>query len=121
EFLEVNYSSEAQQIKNRNSKIAQFLRGILLDRSWALTCTPIENKPEDLVNLFAFVDPGRIPPDTPAKRLPQFTGDCILRRTKDEVMTDMPPKIIRDAVLELTPAQRAAYELAEREGVVRLN
>ena len=55
--------------------------------------TPIENKPEDLVNIFAFVDPHRIPPDTPAKRLPELTSDCILRRTKEEVATDMPPKI----------------------------
>ena len=35
--------------------------------------------------------------------------------------TDMPPKIIRDAYLELTPAQRDAYDLAEKEGVVHLN
>src|SRR5205085_670437 len=59
--------------------------------------------------------------DTPARRLPQLTGDCILRRTKEEVATDMPPKTVRDAYLELTPAQRAAYELAEKEGVIRLN
>ncbi len=86
-----------------------------------MTGTPIENRTEDLVNIFAFVDPGRIPPDTPAKQLPALTGDCILRRVKEEVATDMPPKVIRDAYLELTPAQRAAYDLAEKEGVVRLN
>ena len=34
---------------------------------------------------------------------------------------DIPPKIIRDAYLELTPAQREAYDLAEKEGVVHLN
>jgi len=33
----------------------------------------------------------------------------------------MPPKTIRDAILELTPAQREAYALAEKEGVIRLN
>ncbi len=33
----------------------------------------------------------------------------------------MPPRIIRDAYLELTPAQRAAYALAEKEGVIHLN
>jgi SNF2 family DNA or RNA helicase len=112
---------EAQRIKNKGSKTADAVCAIKRTRSWALTGTPIENKPEDLVNIFAFVDPDRIPPDTPAKRLPQLTSDCILRRVKEDVMTDMPPKIIRDAVLELTPAQRAAYELAEKEGVVRLN
>jgi SNF2 family DNA or RNA helicase len=33
----------------------------------------------------------------------------------------MPPKVIRDAYLELTPAQRAAYERAEKEGIIQLN
>jgi SNF2 family DNA or RNA helicase len=112
---------EAQRIKNRESKTAQVVRRLHRERSWALTGTPIENKPEDLVNLFAFIDPERIPADTPAKRLPQLTADCILRRTKDDVLTDLPPKTIRDAYLDLTPAQRAAYVMAEKEGVIRLN
>ena len=112
---------EAQRIKNHDSKTAHVVRSIQRSRSWALTGTPIENRPEDLVNIFAFVDPGRIPPETPMKRLPQLTSDCILRRTKEEVQSDMPPKIVRDMHIELTPAQREAYELAETEGVVRLN
>lgn len=112
---------EAQRIKNRESKTAQVVRSIRRDRSWALTGTPIENKPDDLVSLFAFVDPGRVPADTPAKRLPQLTGDCILRRTKEDVLSDLPPKTIRDAYLELTPAQRQSYVLAEKEGVIQLN
>jgi SNF2 family DNA or RNA helicase len=112
---------EAQRIKNRESKTARVVRSIRRDRSWALTGTPIENRPEDLVNIFAFVDPDRIPQETPVKRLPQLTGDCILRRTKDEVLADLPPKTIRDAYLDLTSSQRAAYEIAETEGVVRLN
>jgi SNF2 family DNA or RNA helicase len=112
---------EAQRVKNRESKTAQVVRSLRRSRSWALTGTPIENKPDDLVNLFAFLDPGRVPPETPTKVLPQLTADCILRRTKDEVLDDIPPKTIRDAYLELTPAQRAAYDLAESEGIVHLN
>jgi SNF2 family DNA or RNA helicase len=112
---------EAQRVKNRESKTAQAVRAVRRDRSWALTGTPIENKPDDLVNLFAFIDPGRVPPDTPARRLPALTGDCILRRTKEDVLSDMPPKTVHDVYLELTPAQREAYVLAEKEGVVRLN
>lgn len=112
---------EAQRIKNRESKTAQVVRGIKRQRSWALTGTPIENKPEDLVNLFAFVDAERIPPDTPPRRIPQYTADCILRRTKDDVLTDLPAKTVRDTILELTPAQRESYTLAETEGVIRLN
>jgi SNF2 family DNA or RNA helicase len=112
---------EAQRVKNRESKTAQAVRSIRRDRSWALTGTPIENKPEDLVNLFAFVDAQRIPPDTPAKQLPRLTADCILRRTKEDVATDLPPKTVRDAYVELTPAQRESYVLAEKAGVIRLN
>jgi SNF2 family DNA or RNA helicase len=112
---------EAQRIKNHDSKTAQVVRSIRRDRSWALTGTPIENRPEDLIHIFEFVDPGRVPRDTPPKRLPQLTGDAILRRTKEDVQADIPAKIIRDLPLELTPAQREAYDLAENEGVVRLN
>ncbi len=112
---------EAQRIKNKGSKTAEVVRSLRRDRSWALTGTPIENKTEDLVNIFAFVDADRIPPDTPTKMLPKLTGDCILRRVKEDVLTDLPSKTIRDAFIELTPAQRDAYVLAEKEGVVHLN
>jgi SNF2 family DNA or RNA helicase len=112
---------EAQRIKNRSSKTAQVVRALHRERSWALTGTPIENRSEDLVNLFAFVDPERVAPETLAQDLPKLTGESILRRTKELVLADLPPKIVRDAYLELTPAQREAYTLAEAEGVVCLN
>ena len=112
---------EAQRIKSRDSKTAQAARAVHRDRSWAMTGTPIENRIDDLVNIFEFVDPGRIPPETPAKMLPELTRNCILRRTKEEAAPDMPPRIYRDAYPELTPEQRDAYTLAETEGVVHLN
>jgi SNF2 family DNA or RNA helicase len=119
--FDVAVLDEAQRIKNRESKTAQVVHGIHRERSWAMTGTPIENRTDDLVNIIAFVDPDRIPPDTPARQLPALTSDCILRRTKEEVATDMPPRIIRDTYVELTPAQRQAYDLAEKEGVIHLN
>jgi SNF2 family DNA or RNA helicase len=112
---------EAQRIKTRDAKTAQVVRTLHRERSWAMTGTPIENKIDDLVSIFAFVDPGLIPPETPARQLPQLTKDYILRRTKEQVAPDMPARTIRDAYLELTPAQRAAYNLAEKEGVIHLN
>ena len=48
-------------------------------------------------------------------------GDYILRRTKDQVLADLPPKIVHDERLELTPEQWASYRLAEDEGVLRLS
>src|SRR5262249_61940940 len=44
---------EAQRIKNRDAKTAQVVRSIRRSRSWALTGTPIETKPDDLASPFA--------------------------------------------------------------------
>ncbi|OWK35034.1 DEAD/DEAH box helicase [Fimbriiglobus ruber] len=112
---------EAQRIKNYGSRTAQVVRSVRRTRSWALSGTPIENHPDDLINIFAFVDPGRVPADTPPKQLAALTNDSILRRTKDDVQSDMPPKMIKDLEVELLPAQRSAYDLAEKDGVIRLN
>jgi SNF2 family DNA or RNA helicase len=112
---------EAQRIKSRDSRTALVVRRLNRERSWAMTGTPIENRVEDLVNLFSFIHPGRIPADTPHKMLPALTSDYILRRTKEMVVKDMPPRVYRDPVLELSPAQREAYDLAEKEGVIHLN
>ncbi len=120
-FFDVVVVDEAQRIKTRDSKTAQVVRGIHRDRSWALTGTPIENSHEDLVNLFEFIDKGRIPHDTPPKRLAALTSDCILRRTKELAQPDMPAKTVVDLEIELTPAQKVAYQRAEDDGVIQLN
>jgi len=54
------------------------------------------------------------------KSLGHATRDHILRRTKDKVLKDMPPRLYRNADLELTPEQRSSYKIAEEEGVVHL-
>ena len=120
-YFDVVVLDEAQRIKNKDSKTAEVARALNRGRSWALTGTPIENHADDLVNIFSFVDSGCIPPGTPQRHIPRFTSDNILRRTKDDVLTDMPAKTIRDLEVELTPAQRAAYVRAEEEGIVHLN
>ncbi len=112
---------EAQRIKNKESKTAQVVRALNRTRSWALTGTPIENRVDDLINIFEFVDSGRVPADAPPRRVAQLTSDSILRRTKDVVASDMPGKVMRDLPVELTPAQRAAYDRAENDGIIHLN
>ncbi len=112
---------EAQRIKNRDSRTAETARAVNRRRSWALTGTPIENRPEELAALFEFMEviPARSSPDL--RQLSRLAREHILRRTKDLVMKDMPPRIDRDAELELTDAQQAAYTTAEKEGIVQLN
>lgn len=112
---------EAQRIKNRDSKTAVITRDLKRKRSWCLTGTPIENRPEELVSLFEFLEVvnARATPDL--RQLSKLADKYILRRTKDIAMKDMPPRLDRDAYLELSPAQKYAYTVAEKEGVVQLN
>ena len=111
---------EAQRIKNRSSTTSQITRAITRTRNWALTGTPIENSSEDLVGIFEFLSPGYLHSGMTARRMGKAAGDYILRRTKDMVMTDMPPKLFRDAELDLTPEQWDSYKTAEDQGIVQL-
>jgi SNF2 family DNA or RNA helicase len=112
---------EAQRIKNINNTTSEIVRGISRTRSWALTGTPIENSPDDLVGIFEFLSPGYLRQGMPLKQMASLVSDHMIRRTKDMVLTEMPPKMFRDAELDLTPEQRATYECAENEGVMQLN
>lgn len=112
---------EAQRIKNRESRTAQTARALQRKRSWALTGTPIENRPEEMASLFEFMEvvAPRANPDI--RQLSRLSEQFVLRRTKDLVLTDLPPRTDRDTVLELTDAQQHAYDVAEKEGVIQLN
>lgn len=111
---------EAQRIKNRSSTTSQIVRAVSRTRSWALTGTPVENTPDDLVGIFDFLSQGYLTPGMKPRHMAAATRDYILRRTKDMVLTDMPPKLFRDAELDLTAEQRETYQAAEEEGVLRL-
>ncbi|MDP7274717.1 MAG: DEAD/DEAH box helicase [Planctomycetaceae bacterium] len=112
---------EAQRIKNRGSRTSQTARALKSQRSWALTGTPMENRPDEFVTLLEFL---RATPDKSALdigQLNRLAREYVLRRTKDRVLKDLPPRLDRDEYLQLNPAQEAAYRTAERDGVVQLN
>lgn len=111
---------ESQRIKNRSSTTSQIVRSISRSRNWALTGTPVENSPEDLVGIFEFLSPGYLTSGMKPSRMGKLASDYVLRRTKDKVLTELPPKMFRDADVTLTPEQRETYRLAEDEGVLRL-
>jgi SNF2 family DNA or RNA helicase len=111
---------ESQRIKNRASATSQAAQAIRRRRAWAMTGTPIENSSDDLVGIFEFLVPGYLSSEMAPRRMARAVGDYVLRRTKEQVLTDLPPKLFRDAELELTPQQRQSYQLAEDEGVLRL-
>lgn len=112
---------EAQRIKSYESKANRAVRNLHRDKSWAMSGTPIENRTEDLVNIFSFVEPGLIPAESDPRIMQDLVRDRIIRRTKEQVAGHMPPRVIRDIPLDLSPEQRATYDLAEKDGVVHLN
>ncbi|TXT27799.1 MAG: SNF2-related protein [Planctomycetota bacterium] len=117
-ILLVNYEL---MVRNRDSCTSETARSIPRKRSWALTGTPIENRPEEMHTLFEYmtVIPKGGTPDL--RQMQRLSRDFVLRRTKDRVMKDMPPRLDRNEFLELTPNQKDAYQTAERDGVIHLN
>ncbi|MCS7016384.1 MAG: DEAD/DEAH box helicase [Gemmatales bacterium] len=113
-------ADEAQRIKNGESKTAQALCSIRRTRSWALTGTPVENSLSDLESIFRFLRPGTVRAGMSLPDIRAILQDYLLRRTKEQVAPDLPPKLYRDILLELTPQQAVSYHRARQEGVVWL-
>ncbi len=111
---------ESQRIKNPRGATSRAVRSIRRQRSWALTGTPIENSTDDLAGIFDFVSPGVVRPGMKPRAMGAAVSDSVLRRTKDRVLTDLPPKLIRDEQVDLTAQQWETYQRAEQEGVVKL-
>ena len=119
---DVVVSDEAQRIKNRNST-SDSVKGLKRLRSWALTGTPVENDEEELASIMEFVDheDGESPRRYSAgPALRQRHRELQLRRRKEDVLEDLPPKMVAKIPVELGATQRRSYDRAEQEGVVHL-
>ncbi len=118
---------EAQKIKNPKTKMATAVKSLKADNRLALSGTPIENHLGELWSIFDFLMPGFLGNLSYFKRfyqnpiekendsiksgfLQRKISPFILRRNKEEVATELPPKteIIKKAILG--PKQAALYE-----------
>jgi SNF2 family DNA or RNA helicase len=117
---DVVVADEAQRIKNDDTELSMVLKSLIRTRSWALTGTPVENRAEDAASIIDFIAPGRLDRREMMFGLRRALGELQLRRRRAEVLPDLPPKTGFPVEVMLGPAQRAAYDRAEREGQVWL-
>lgn len=117
---QVVVADEAQRLKNSGTATAMAIRRLRTHRAWALTGTPLENRLEDLVSILEFVVPGAYERRTLALGLRPLLDRVQLRRRRADVLPNLPPKTGFTIDPGMGPAQRAAYNAAERQGVVWL-
>ena len=101
---------EMQTIKNADTATHHALRGIEKRVAVGLTGTPIENHEGELKALLDFVVPGYLPKHIDDRiTLQRLVRPFVLRRTKAQVLTELPPKIVDRRFCELTSDQRLLY------------
>ncbi|MBA0875154.1 hypothetical protein Goshw_027102 [Gossypium schwendimanii] len=129
---------EGHIIKSAKSKITLAVKQLKAQHRLILSGTPIQNNIMDLWSLFDFLMPGFLGTERQfqatygkpllAARDPKCSAKdaeagalamealhkqvmpFLLRRTKDEVLSDLPEKIIQDRYCDLSPAQLLLYE-----------
>ena len=117
---DVVVADEAQQIKNEDTELSMVLKALHRRRAWALTGTPVENCAEDAASIIDFVAPGRLDRREMMHGLRGALGELQLRRRRADVLPDLPPKTGVPVTVTLGPVQRAAYDRAERDGLIWL-
>jgi superfamily II DNA or RNA helicase len=115
---------EAQAIKNAQTKSAKATRLLKANHRLALSGTPVENHLGELWSLFEFLNPGmlgsswlgnkasqtlRNPDEETRQTLSRALRPLILRRTKEQVVAELPPKLEQTLLCEVQGPQRRLY------------
>ena len=136
-FAQVHWASvildEAQAIKNPDTRRAQAAFALRADFRLAASGTPVENHLGELWSLFRFLNPGLLGSleqfgerfatpiaegDEPARlALRRLLQPFILRRTKTQVLTELPPRTELTYRVELSDGERELYEALRQEAL----
>jgi superfamily II DNA or RNA helicase len=132
---------EAQAIKNAHTRRSQAVMALQGEFRMVATGTPLENHLGELWNLFRFINPGLLgtsdqfnlrfagpierAQDKRAEagaraRLRRLIQPFILRRTKAQVLAELPPRTEIVLPVELTQEETALYESLRREALEKL-
>ncbi len=116
---------EAQAIKNAESQSAKAARLLRSRYKLAMSGTPIENHLGELWSIFEFLNPGMLGSDTVFRKyvgtgasldlteramLGKALRPFILRRTKQQVVEDLPEKTEQTLHCDMETAQKRCYE-----------
>jgi superfamily II DNA or RNA helicase len=116
---------EAQAIKNAGTATAKAVRLLRADHRLALTGTPVENHLGELQSLFDFLNPGllgrggvlelrrqagSLETNEHVARLARGLRPFFLRRTKEQVAPELPPRTEETLYCELEGEQRRIYQ-----------
>ena len=108
-FISMDFSlvilDEAQVIKNPAAKITKAVKRLRSDHRLALSGTPVENRLTDLWSIFDFLNPGFLGSlerfttnyeegGAPRQELAAKVKPLILRRTKEKVASELPPRTV---------------------------
>lgn len=124
---------EAQRIKNWRTKTADMVKQLRSRYAFVLTGTPLENRLDELYSLFQFLDPRILGPlwnfnerffqieERPngtvkvlgyqnLDELRATIGPYVMRRTRSEVLHDLPDRVDNNFFVEMTDPQWRAYD-----------
>lgn len=119
---------EAQYIKNPASQRFQAVCALQAAARVCLTGTPVENSLVDLWSIMEFLNPGLLgvkarykrANDASQLRMRSLGAPLILRRTKSQVLPQLPPLTELRVGVELSAEERALYESCRRRALDQL-
>ena len=112
-FFDILILDEAHKIKNLSTAISKGVFRVNRKKFWALTGTPVENKPKDLASLLLQADPNKLfylKNEKDISMLKSIGSKFVLRRTKKDVLKELPPVTEIYIPLELEGVQKLTYK-----------